>query len=272
MLHKELASLAALLWVKLKDSSPPLRVTPSSFESLSSFFEVKHKKAAAPLPHKKSSALSQEPARKLFPTTTSSHPPKTKELEAALPPAALSDPEPTLPPLKGRDKKFERLLPITKELPYCKRGDPTQPSSILFERRSPHRQWGVVSFFPAHTKEQSLSLVQSIQTALTSKLSLSLHTLDKENEHFALRLQAASSTLSTLLIFAEPHAQAHMDTYFHSLVSLERPQAVPLPLHWLGKMGNMSLYFVPIALSMKEDLQAKRNLWLALQHLAKSPL
>lgn len=272
MLHNELSSLASLLWITLRNKSLPLQVSPSSFELLSSFFEVKVQKAKAPVANKQNPPLPQESANKRV--SAAPPPPLSKRnepKETALP-TSIQAPEETRSLLKEKDKKFERILPIKKELPFCKRSSSTQASPTLFEKRTARQQWGVVTFFPAHTKEESLSLVYSIQTALVSKLSISLHTLEKEDEHFATRLQAASSTLHNLLIFGEPHAQAHVEKYFYKLVSLEKPPAANPPLKFLGNIVSMPLYFVPLSLSLKEDLPAKKSLWLALQHLAKSSL
>jgi len=300
MFQKELASLTSLLWIKLKDPALPVRVTPSSFESLSKFFEVKPKTSASPLQkntkstlpdrnlvHEKS--LGQSAAKAMRPEAATNmyekqleEPNKKQSLESnnnktapyhlqpkPKEPQSAAPPEETLPSYRDEDKKFEKILPIKKELPFCGREPNGKESSHFLEKAKACAHWGILPFIPTQNKEEYLSFIESIQNAITSKLIISTHPLDKTDVHLDLRLKAASCTLNLLLIFAEAHSQAHVEKYFAPIISFEKKRPSYPPLLFLGMVGEMALYFVPTTLSMKTDLQAKKNLWVSLQQLAK---
>ena len=267
MYHNELAKLTSLLWPIIKDKNVPTQVAPSSFSSLSSFFEVKE--TPTPLPIKKSAQRPAPPPAK----PSYIKPPSPQEpVKQPTPPPSKPKVEETTPPDEPsitleENKKFARILPMKHPLPQLERTKGTQEHSFHFQTTDSSVHWGILPFFSGHQKETSLTLVTSIQNALSAKLALTLHSFDKEDEHLALRLKAASHTLKVLIVFTEPHSQAHIEKYFAPLVHFDTRLPSFPPLLFLGMVGDMALYFAPITPAMKDDLQAKKSLWIALQQL-----
>jgi hypothetical protein len=255
MFQKNLSSLSALLGIKIKEKDIPNQVSAFSFAPLSSFFEVPQK--TAPPPQKKEPM--PQPYIKPKPAEKIALPLKQPQ---SLPQTLSEEP---LISLIEQDKKFEKLIPIKKDLPYC---DAAKTSTQFMKNEKP-LYWGLLPFLPLHDKEDYLAFIDTISKAISSKLSIPVHLFDKNDTHCIVRIKAASNTMKVLLIFGEPHALEHAEKLFISLLNREQKWPSYPPLTYLGMVQEMALFYAPITLSMKEDIAAKKNLWLSLQQLAR---
>lgn len=275
--RQELAQLVSLLSDATNKQAPSTTVSRSTFSELQQFFRVLEPAPKeikqTPLSIRQSVPQKQMNIPEKPPIIQKPTPPQTPQLAIKPEPAPQ---EPELAQVSERNKKQERLLPMPcaitpsdisktlKELP-----NHLFSNKNLFQNIAKSHRWGYFSYLTDN--KELATFIESISLAITSKLSIPLSFFDKNDEQLALRLRAASSELSLLLVFGEPHSESSIKKQLLKLHGFTEQSLPSYPLiHFLGNLNQMRCYFVPLATEMKEDVQAKKKLWISLQTLAKT--
>lgn len=273
---QELEHLTSLLSRAVKQHAPSTLVSKETFLEYQQFFQIDQplqiqQPVHQPLQEKKPPLPTPKEHKPI--QTAPKEPPAAKPSPPVLP--ITVEEEPVIPPISERVKKQERFLPIPctitksdiskiiEELPnhLC------SEKNLFLDISKPLR-WGYTLYGPA--SDELISLTKSITEAIKSKLGIPLSHFNTLDEQFLLRLRAASTELTHFLVFGEAHSESTSKKHLQKIHEFTEEALSSYPqMLFLGTIHQMHCYFIPLSISMKEDLQTKKKLWTSLQTLAK---